>query len=210
MYIKRLVNETWCRLRGTAFLPPVLLFVLLNLWNYHDLVFPNTSSKYFMDERMLLLLPIGIGVISVVSCLPYLMQDGCEILYLQRNDLTQQLLRNDIYYGTLLTIEYVLVYYKNVGEGWIPYFRYLLLSLAVSQICVLILYTIKHVNMALVLLTGIYLLFYLLHESGRKFLDLFTWNYEDETYLIQILALLLITLFGSCGRRKMINGYDSY
>ena len=105
MYIKRLVNETWCRLRGTVFLPPVLLFVLLNLWNYHDLVFPNTSSKYFMDERMLLLLPIGIGVISVVSCLPYLMQDGCEILYLQRNDLTQQLLRNDIYYGTLLTIE---------------------------------------------------------------------------------------------------------
>ena len=66
----------WVRLGVTAFVPPVLLWLLLNIWNFHDLLYPNRSTKYFMDERMLLLLPIGIGILSVVSCLPYLAQNG--------------------------------------------------------------------------------------------------------------------------------------
>lgn len=210
MYIKRLVKEMWVRLGVTAFVPPVLLWLLLNIWNFHDLLYPNRSTKYFMDERMLLLLPIGIGILSVVSCLPYLAQNGREVLYIQRSQLNRQLTINDVYYVVVVTIEYVLVYHKSIKAGSLAYFRYVLLSLAVSQICVLLLYAVKHVTMTLVLLTAGYLVLCLLHGGGTKIVDLFSWNYEDETYLIQMLILFLITLGGNYGRRKLIEQYCSY
>lgn len=200
----------WVRLGVTAFVSPVLLWLLLNIWNFHDLLYPNRSTKYFMDERMLLLLPIGIGILSVVSCLPYLAQNGREVLYIQRSQLNRQLTINDVYYVLVVTIEYVLVYHKSIKVGSLAYFRYVLLSLAVSQICVLLLYAVKHVTMALVLLTAGYLVLCLLHGGGTKIVDLFSWNYEDETYLIQMLILFLITLCGNYGRRKLIEQYCSY
>ena len=64
--------------------------------------------------------------------------------------------------------------------------------------------------MALVLLTAGYLVLCLLHGGGTKIVDLFSWNYEDETYLIQMLILFLITLGGNYGRRKLIEQYCSY
>lgn len=200
----------WVRIRVTVFVPPILLWLLLNIWNSHDLLYPNRSTKYFMDERMLLLLPIGIGILSVVSCLPYLAQNGREVLYIQRSQLNRQLMINDLYYVVVVTIEYVLVYHKNITVGGLAYLRYVLLSLAVSQICVLLLYAVKHVTMALVLLTAGYLVLCLLHGGGTRIVDLFSWNYEDETYLIQMLILFLITLCGNYGRRKLIEQYCSY
>ena len=200
----------WVRLRVTVFVPPILLWLLLNIWNFHDLLYPNRSTKYFMDERMLLLLPIGIGILSVVSCLPYLAQNGREVLYIQRSQLNRQLMIIDLYYVVVVTIEYVLVYHKNITVGGLAYLRYVLLSLAVSQICVLLLYAVKHVTMALVLLTAGYLVLCLLHGGGTRIGDLFSWNYEDETYLIQMLILFLITLCGNYGRRKLIEQYCSY
>lgn len=214
--ILSIFKSMWKKQGVILLIPFVLIWGILNILNIHDIMYPDIIfSKYFIDFRMVIVLPIGIAIVLVTAIAPYL--DGCgrELLYANRKYILIECIIQTICYSIIMTIEFVAVYIRILEMEVldltvIVYLKYLAYIFCISGIILFLGYRIKKMPIFIMSIVLIYVSEIILYIAGEAMLSMFSWKYESGAYLIEMAMLILIGVLCWRDSYKQITLYWDY
>ncbi|MCM1500652.1 MAG: hypothetical protein NC124_19495 [Clostridium sp.] len=203
-----LLKTIWSRYY--VLFPIFLIMLLLNVWNLHDYLVPNEYSQYFINYRMMMVLPIGIAVLLVFSVYPYLTGDGRELLYIKRKHILLECVVQTISYVFLLVME-IIIFYRPIMEWrWDIYLKYMLCVFAISGIVLCLAYRIRKITVFIMVLILTYIVEWVASSGILDVYSIMSWNYDNADYLIEILLMCIIGLLCWRDFAKQIMLYHSF
>lgn len=199
----------YMRLRWRFIVMLVWLWVVLPVMNLHDILHTNESSRYFIDSRILYVLPVGI----LFGCFSLLYSDlndaGRELLYLGgRGQLTEILTLLAVYLAAFL-IPYKLLFENILDLGLICVIRYFFVCGMFVAFAFFFSYFRSSFMYGLLGTLMIYL-FQMIADDLYGYGSIFSWNYYTFSYVIQMGLLILITVFGFISGYYFNKKYISY
>lgn len=183
MRIKEYINailyftkSLYFKLHTYIWIPAVWVLVVLPAVNAYDLLHPNEFSQYFINQRILSLLPVGIAGMVFL----YLRDDidgiGKEVLYLYAGKRHLQMLWMSFLYSILFLMSELLLYRKYFGDyNWIVCTKAILLVFTFTSLLYALLYLLKSNSLAVSAFTAIYIMVYVL--SNTELCHLFRYDY---------------------------------
>lgn len=203
-------RNIWGKMSFLIGVVSVALLVGLNVWNLHDYRFPNEFSKYFINERMLMLLPVGICVLMIALEQYYLCEGGRELLYLYRKDIYAEYVLVFAFYELLMTIDFVVFYHFLMELPLEVYIRYFLLVFCLAGIILVLSYRIKKTMTVAVVMLVFYVFEFVIEQGSLNLPCLFSWNYYSSYYLLELVFFLVVGGFGWVKGYRQMKGYADY
>lgn len=201
MHIKRLIkkfgmvlSDIWRKIYIIFAVPFILIWGALNIWNLRDFLNPTEYSKYFIDHRMLLLLPVGICVVMLSIISPCLYGCGRELLYTNRNNIFLEYISETILYSMVMTVEFVIFYRPILELKLEGYLKYLACIFMFSGVVLFLGYRIHKLSICIMVLCLLYMFEVIADFGVWGLLSIFSWNYEDASYFVE-LAFMIVTGF---------------
>ncbi|MDE6627552.1 MAG: hypothetical protein K2K56_14450 [Lachnospiraceae bacterium] len=217
MCIKRKVKDSFVLLKNiwnrdyALFLVPVFLIMLvLNIWNLHDYLAPNKYSKYFINYRMMIMLPIGIVILLVFSIYPYLTGSGRDLLYINRKYILFECIVETVLYGFLLVAEVIFFYRPIMGLRLEIYLRYIICLFMISGIVLCLAYRLRKMTVIVMTLILMYIIEWIADSGVLDVHSIMSWNYDDADYFIEILLMCIIGVFCWRDFANQLRSYHSF
>lgn len=188
-----ILKTVWNKLSVLLLVPFLMLFVLLNVMNIPDIVRTNDSSIYFIDYRMLCMIPIGLGILLITSMWCYIVENGRELFYIRRSVIFNESIVLTVLYVLAVTIEYLTVYRYIAGFRGDMFLHYIILIFCVSGGILCLIYRIRNMTISIMFFVFLYLLELLGDHLGIY--SIFSWHYDNISFLTEILCMCLIGIF---------------
>ena len=157
--------------------PFLMTFILLNILNEYDIIKPDEQSMYFIDNRMLCFIPIGLGFLLIANVWWYVEQDGRELFYLWRKVIFEESVVLTVLFELAVFVEFIIVYRGIVGFRWDMLTNYITFSFFVSGGVLCLIYRIRRMTVFI----AIFVLCYLFELCGDYGLfgtySFFAWHY---------------------------------
>lgn len=202
MCIKRKINNLfiilrniWGKLRMILFIPVFLIIGVLNIWNVHDILRPNEYSKYFIDHRMMLLIPIGISILLIPSIFPCLEDSGRELLYINRTYFFIESMVVISLYCVLVTVEFICFYRPILELKLELYIKYITCIFMFSGVILFLAYRLKKMSICIMFLFFLYSFEWIADFGVIGCPSIFSWNYGELSYLIELFLMIMIGFF---------------
>ncbi len=203
------VRDIYFRLKWKCWGMLGLLWVILPAMNFHDITATNEYSRFFVDERILHILPLGITAGSLCLLYSDLSEGGRELFYINRHKQIKELLTFLILYFLLFLFPYVIFFDDILNLGIICVARYFILC----GMFVALAYFLAYFTASFFYCTLGVLLMYLIQlilGDGFACESIFSWNYYDFRYGAQMAWMLLVMVLGLTGGYRCNLKYLSY
>lgn len=205
-----LLKNIWNRHHVLLLLPVFLIMLVLNICNWHDYFAPNQYSKYFINYRMMLILPIGIVILLVFGVYPYLTGGGRDLLYINRKHILLECIAETALYEILLVVETVFFYRPIMGLQLEIYLKYIICVFMISGIVLCLAYRLRKMSVFIMVLILMYIIQWIAYLGVLDIHSIISWNYDNADYLIEILFMCIIGFFGWRDFANQLMSYHSF
>lgn len=201
----------YMRLKWRLLVMLALLWGVLPIMNLHDILHTDESSKYFINYKILYVLPVGISFGCFSLLYSNLNDAGREVLYISKGRQFAEILTLLAVYFIAFLIPYGLLFANILDLGLICIVRYFFVCGMFAAAAYFLSYFRSNFMYGLVGTLMLYLLQFIADDI-RTYSSIFSWNYYTISYIMQIFLLCAVTVCGFAGGyyyNKRYIGYDS-
>lgn len=230
MHLKKYLEDIYYTLYGMllrlkwlwlAVISPICLIVPLLSW--HDLLYTDDRfSKYFINDRLLKWLPVGIAVGMFAMFYEDMNGEGRELLYVSRGVRRRQILFLLVIYNLLFLGSYYILYKDILDYNLLVCFKCVLETVCSAAVIYALLYISRNYTTSLAVFVAAFG-FSLIWEQSLS-AGVYAWNYMEYSYFRQVIIMLILSGAGlclgyqgelnymggkPCGRKRVRGGKDN-
>lgn len=206
-----LLQGTFRRMKYIIGVPVILYGMILTFWNWYDIRNPDPLfSKFFIDDRMLLLLPIGIVISMIYAIHPYIIEQGRELLYMHKKQMVLEICLHILWNVLVISVVFLSTYVQIMPLPELVYVKYIAVILLYTGLSFGFLFAFHSITMSILVLV----LIYLVQLTGRYGLSMLphymNWTYDKFSYIPEILILFGVAFGGLWIGYLFWKRYDAY
>lgn len=198
MHLKKYLKDIYYTLKGMFLrlkwlwlivISPICLIVPLLSW--HDLLHPDKYSKYFINDRLLKWLPVGIAVGIFTLFYEDMNGVGRELLYVSRGMRRRQLISLLVIYNLLFLGSYFFLYKDILDYDLLVCFKCVLETVCSAVVIYAMFYISRNYTTSLAVFVAASA-FSLISDHDFGF-GVYAWNYMEYSFFRQIMIMLILS-----------------